>query len=112
MANGSLEEAKHCPKCQLTGEATGRTRSAGHRPGVTRGALLHEYACRNSRCTWYNTFWFIQINPDGTIPAPEERREKQFHALPDDGGRTQANLEQLLKATEMKDGSASEMRGR
>lgn len=113
MANGSFEEAKHCPKCKMSGEATGEMRPVSRAAGVTRGAMLHKYACRNSRCKWFNTFWFIQINPDGTIPDPDLHREKQFRALPDDGGRTEENLQQLLNATlhKEKHGEAMEMRG-
>jgi hypothetical protein len=91
----TLEEAKRCPKCEQPGEATGHVRPAPRKPGITRGAQLHQIMCRNSRCKWYNTAYYIQINPDGTIPEATLDRDKQFKALPDDGGRTERALADL-----------------
>lgn len=97
MSDTTLNEARRCPKCEEPGEETGK-RPLERRQGVTRGAMLHEFKCRNKRCKWFDTPFFVQINPDGTVPPPQVR-QKQFHALPDDGGRTVENLEALLNAT-------------
>jgi hypothetical protein len=86
MANGSWEEAKVCPRCKMTGDIakneTRRVRSRDGRGqrifGVTEGAQLYTIYCRNSRCRWFNTPWEVQVNPDGTIPDPNERRPRQF----------------------------------
>lgn len=109
MTTGSFEEARHCPKCEMSGEETGNIRPVQPGPGVTRGAMLHQFKCMNNRCKWYTTSWFVQINPDGTIPPPIMERDKSFKALPDDGGRTEANLQHLLNATLQPN---SEIRGR
>ena len=108
MANGSWEEAKVCPKCDMTGEVVLREKRAvkfrdaeGRRiPGVTPGAVIHNIYCRNSRCKWYNTSWQVQVNPDGTIPLDERPREKQFPAVDQHLARQiQTNLENLQEAT-------------
>jgi hypothetical protein len=77
--------------------------------------MLHVFVCRNARCKWCDTTFFVQVNPDGTIPPPATHREKQFRALP--AGlekQMQTNLENLQLATEQKakKGEASEWRGR
>lgn len=78
MANGIWEEAKACPKCGLTGEQSRSTTAIRPQAGVTRGARLVKFTCKNRRCKWYDTSWEVQINPDGTIPDPNAPREKQF----------------------------------
>lgn len=108
MANGTWDEAKVCPKCGLTGEVMLREKrpvpirdEKGNRiPGVTPGAVLHSIYCRNKRCRWYNTSWQVQVNPDGTIPADDRPRDKQFPKV--DQARAEAvrqNLQALQEAT-------------
>jgi hypothetical protein len=50
----------------------------------------------------------VQTNPDGSIPPPDLRREKKYRELPDDGGRTEQNLQELLRTEQM---PGAEMRG-
>jgi hypothetical protein len=82
MANGTWEEAKACPKCKLTGEQSKNPKFVRTAEGVTRGARLYTFTCRNARCRWFNTSWEVQVNPDGTIPDPDQpKREKKFKPL-------------------------------
>jgi hypothetical protein len=77
MANGTWAEASACPKCGLTGEQSKAATQLKPGEGVTRGARLVQFICKNSRCRWYNTPWEVQINPDGTIPDPNARRDRK-----------------------------------
>ena len=89
MANGTWDEARRCPKCDLAGEEQRGSTKIVAQPGVTRGARLIQFICRNSRCKWYNTPWEVQVNPDGSIPDPDApRREKSMPVL------TPAQIEQ------------------
>lgn len=114
MANGTWQEAITCPKCGLTGEMMPRESkqvsirdAAGNRiHGVTPGAKLHKIYCRNSRCRWFNTNWTVQVNPDGSIPDPEERRgPKQYQPLDQAlAAQMKTNFENLEAATLRQDG--------
>jgi len=91
MANATWSDAIQCPKCGLTGEhmpkesrQVGTRDSSGNRiHGVTPGAKLHKIYCRNSRCSWFNTNWTVQVNPDNSIPEPDEHRRPRQYAAPD-----------------------------
>jgi hypothetical protein len=115
MTDSTYDAARRCPICNELGEKTGE-KAIKAQFGVTRGAVLHEFTCRNAgRCRWANSApYFVQVNPDGTIPPPNTNREKQFRALPNDHGATQNALENLQEATlrKQKDGQAAEVRGR
>lgn len=89
----SYEDAKHCPKCDLTGELT-KVSSAGR--GAPRGTQVHTLTCRNSRCSWCDTNWDIQVNPDGTIPEPR-KHEKLFRDIPDRTDEVRRMLDQSLE---------------
>jgi hypothetical protein len=70
----TIEEASKCSKCGLTGERGAPQASA--KPGVK----VIVFTCRNKSCVWYDTGWPVQVNPDGSIPDPEDTRHgpKQF----------------------------------
>lgn len=96
-----FEEARACPKCNLTGEQTAeRFLKVGRQQilaGVTLGAKIITFTCRNKRCKWLDTNWEVQVNPDGTIPDPKAPRESRFHPLdPALGARVNSSLESLL----------------
>lgn len=98
MADTTYEEAKRCPKCKEPGLEVGDTAAPRGR-GVTIGARLKHIQCRNQRCKWFDGApYLVQTNPDGTVPPPNMHREKQFRALPDDGGRTAENLQRQFEA--------------
>lgn len=79
MADTTYEDAKRCPKCEEPGLKTG-DKPAGRnaRPGTS----VHTFECRNARCKWFNEFWVVQVNPDGSVPPPNTHRAKSFPALP------------------------------
>lgn len=102
MANGTWQEAIACPRCGLTGdEATKERRQVRPQPGATKGATTHVFYCRNNRCRWFNTSWTVQVNPDGTIPDPNEYRPKQFTDRYDPAlaAQIKANIERLQEAS-------------
>jgi len=74
----SYEEAQNCPKCSEHGQL-GETRRNVKR----QGDRVEAWYCRNERCTWNNTPWFVQINPDGTIPSYEESSKKERRQFPE-----------------------------
>jgi hypothetical protein len=114
MANGTWEEATACPKCGFTGEHVAkettqvsiRDASGNRIHGVTPGARLHKIYCRNSRCSWLNTNWTVQVNPDGSIPDPNERRgPKKYQPLdPALEATMKSRFESLQEATLRTDG--------
>jgi hypothetical protein len=65
MTETTLEEAKRCPKCDEPGEHTNT--KLGNK-NQTRGAKNYEFTCRNERCKWLDTPYYVQVNPDGSIP--------------------------------------------
>jgi hypothetical protein len=70
MAEATLptfEEAKRCPKCNQPGE----DRATRPAPGLVRGTTLHVIYCVTKLCPWFETSWFVQVNPDGSVPAPK-----------------------------------------
>jgi hypothetical protein len=72
MAETSFEEARRCPKCKLPGED--RSTQPARGAGLQRGTTVHMVYCVNDRCTWYNTCWVVQVNPDGSVPPPQDHR--------------------------------------
>ena len=100
MANGTWEEARQCPKCEMTGEQQGNPKHLNPQAGGTRGARLVTLMCKNSRCRWFNSTWEVQINPDGTIPDPKAPREKRFRPVDAAlAAQTRARLENLQDMT-------------
>lgn len=85
----TFEEAKICPKCQLPGEDAS-TVSVPAGGSIRPGTTAHMIYCRNENCKWYNTNWVVQVNPDGSIPPPQDhsRTEKKYGSqIPDELGK-------------------------
>ena len=61
----TFEEAKRCPKCGQPGEEGKWTRGP-------RGSKVWQIWCRRELCPWYNTPWMVQVNPDGSVPPPQD----------------------------------------
>lgn len=51
-------------------------------PSARPGTNVVNVFCRNPLCTWCDTSWVVQINPDGSIPdaapAGVARGDKQY----------------------------------
>jgi hypothetical protein len=73
----TFETAKICPKC---GKA-GNDRRTIPVPQAGKGVTVHLIYCETELCPWYETCWQVQVNPDGTIPAPSNHTgEKKIYA--------------------------------
>jgi hypothetical protein len=70
MAETAYEEARKCPKCGHPGNVRVK-QDAPPAAHLERGTQIHQVFCENQICPWYNTPWLIQVNPDGTIPPPQ-----------------------------------------
>lgn len=92
----TLELAKACPKCKKPGMEKSTT-PVRPEPGsrIQPGTVAKIFSCMNEGCRWFRTTWVVQVNPDGTVPAPH-RKEKQFNVDP----VLQARARQLAEATE------------
>jgi hypothetical protein len=40
--------------------------------GLAPGTKVHQIFCRTGDCPWENTPWLVQVNPDGSVPAPRD----------------------------------------
>jgi len=79
------EEAKLCPKCGKPGEVRGSHPAPPGR-GIQRGTMLEMCYCTTKspfECSWYNTCWMIQVNPDGTVPPPKNHTFSQKEYIAD-----------------------------
>lgn len=113
VTDTTLDEARRCPKCEeLTQKVAEepvrlRNRDGSRRFGIAPGTMLHSYQCQNTRCRWYGQIArIIQVNPDGTIPSPTTKREKEFPARPDLVAQVQETLARQLEAETSKEGTA------
>jgi hypothetical protein len=91
----SWEEATRCPKCGHPGK------DEGWKPGKRRGVKVHSIRCESTElCPWYNTTWLVQVNEDGTIPAPySQLGPKQYQAISDESmSRLNDAIDRQLKA--------------
>lgn len=94
MTETTYEEARRCSKCQQPGEKAGEERAHG----VTPGAKLHKFVCMNERCVWYGQVCrLVQVNPDGTIPPPIVKRDKQYPTIPDLSKQVNDRLAEQLR---------------
>lgn len=92
----TFEEAKLCPKCEIPGEDVSTVPVPG-RPGTT----VHTIFCRNEACTWNNTNWIVQVNPDGSIPPPKTKQDKKYGDLPTPTGGEEEYLARLQRQADM-----------
>jgi len=113
MTDTTLDEARRCPKCQELAQkvaeqpAKTRNRDGTRRLGIEPGTMLHSFQCQNTRCRWYGQIVrVVQVNPDGSIPAPQIKREKEFPARPDMVAQVQESLARQLEAETSKEGTA------
>jgi len=52
----------------------------------------------NERCSWYDTDWIVQLDPDGTVPVRDTAQPKSFPpftGMTTEKAREQAALDDL-----------------
>lgn len=76
MSEVRLEDAQRCPKCEQVGELNIKRKNRD-------GSKSFEVTCHNDRCSWFNTKWVIDTNPDGSVPEPKLNRRKAYPEIPD-----------------------------
>ena len=69
----TFEDRKHCPKCKVAGDVTA---SLPAPPTLPKGTVIKTIYCRNERCNWFDTPWMVQVNPDGSVPAPKDHTKQ------------------------------------
>jgi len=113
VTDTTLEEARRCFKCDQPGRKAGegpaptRNRDGTRKFGIAPGTMLQTYICENERCKAFGTvIRIIQVNPDGTIPLPNTRRDKEFPARPDRVAEVQEAIDRQLAAETNPDGTA------
>lgn len=103
----TFEEAKQCPKCGKPGE----DRSVTPAPNLPIGTTLHHIYCTTELCPWYNTAWVVQVNKDGSIPAPKNHTgEPKHYQQLDDPDLEKRIIEALELQREMETQKGSEIR--
>jgi len=113
VTDTTLEEARRCPRCNEPGELGEKRpvsvwgRDGRRIMGITPGAMLHLFYCRNKRCKWFNTPWEVQINPDGTIPPPDAPNRARGRLAPIDPALAAAMKDRIESVQEamMRDGA-------
>ena len=97
----TYEEATRCPKCEEPGNARSKVPQGG-------GTTLHTVYCENTRCEWFNTPWLVQVNADGSVPAPRDHTGSAKVYKPNAGDEELAR--RVLEAT-MRDQDLSTQAG-
>jgi hypothetical protein len=94
MTETTYEEATRCPKCGNPGEVAIKA-PAPRQARLPRGTQIHTVYCRRELCPWNNTCWMVQVNADGTVPAPKNHRGEPKLYAGFEGHDNQAN--ELIK---------------
>lgn len=84
----TFEEAKRCPRCDKPGEDV----SVRPAPNLPRGTKIHTIFCRTPFCRWQDTCWFVQENPDGTVPHARDHSGEPKHYLGFEGHNERADV--------------------
>lgn len=93
MTAPTFETARKCPKCDNPGEDRGTI------PAPIRGAKLHQIYCVTKLCPWYDTVYYVQVNQDGSIPAPKDHtgQPKLYGGFEDHDKRAKDLVETLKR---------------
>jgi hypothetical protein len=73
----TYEEAKKCPKCGRVGEVRGKRQA----PNLPRGTMIHTVYCVTELCKWFDTPFYVQVNPDGSVPPPRNHTGEKKHYI-------------------------------
>lgn len=76
MTDSTYEAAKRCPKCQEPGKLV--QEKLVQSPDARPGTKIHVINCETESCVWYGTSYFVQVNPDGSVPPPRKNQDKLF----------------------------------
>jgi hypothetical protein len=82
----TFEEASRCPSCGQPGKDTKSIPIPLGTPGVTRGAKIHTIQCQN--CDF--GVWLVQVDPDGSVPPPQDHTKRPKMYLGFEGHDQQA----------------------
>jgi len=106
----SWDEASQCPRDGLTGKVESRRRIPKGAAEV--GGQLVTLTCPGTNCEYNGIGWTVQLRPDGTIPEPVERgqRERSFPVLPGSATRAQAVRDALAEQVELEQRGGGEIR--
>lgn len=105
----TFEDLKHCPKCKEPGEDGGSVPA----PGSPKGTRLHTIYCRNERCKWLDTPWFVQVNPDGSVPKASDHTKRPKLYVGFEGHDQMANqIRQAIEADDAASLKGAEVRRR
>lgn len=104
----TYEEAKLCPKCGKPGE---ETKSISVR-GMARGTTAKTIYCRTNLCPWENTPWMVQVNPDGSIPPPQDHtgRPKMYSGFEGHDGQAEELIRRLKVAAKAETEKGTEIK--
>lgn len=93
----TLDEARICSRCSQNGDL-GARRPMPSKPGHS---IIMCY-CRNEACSWYDTGWPIEVDPNGNIPDPPPPGEVRGAKLYSDGNKLTAGVsnEMIQKVNE------------
>ncbi len=69
----TYETACICPKCSLPGQVV-KKMVPDKVANLPQGTMIHMIYCRTEYCKWFNTPWTVQVNRDGSIPAPKDHK--------------------------------------
>jgi len=94
LGRTTFEQAKLCPICGQPGE----DRRSLKAPGLSPGTTVHTIYCVTKLCEWFNTPWMVQVNPDGSVPPPQDHsRSKKYYAGFEGHDELAANIDLALK---------------
>jgi hypothetical protein len=68
----TFEEASRCPQCKQPGKDLKSIPIPPGTPGVTKGAKIHTIQCQS--CDF--GVWLVQVDPDGSVPPPQDHTKK------------------------------------
>lgn len=59
--------------------------------------------CVNKKCSWYNTPWMVQVNPDGTVPDKKDHtgEPKVYQGFEGHDEQAQRLINQITLQNEM-----------
>lgn len=104
----TMEEAKLCPKCGRTGE----DRKTLQVRGMAKGTTVHLIYCVTELCRWFGTPWQVQVNPDGSVPAPKNHtgQPKLYANIEGHDDQAKQLIEQLKKNAQAETEPGTEIR--